>query len=400
MTLPLIIYRSLRQHALSTLVTAASIALAAGLLMTVWVVKTQSRQAFADTTAGFDAVLGARGSKLQLVLNALFHLEASPGNIGAKDYETIRRHPAVKTAIPLAVGDNFRGWRIVGTSPEMFDVDLGGGRQLQVLPGGRRFEDGAREAVVGSVAAERLGWAVGTQFQPYHGLAFDPSAAHEEQYTVVGRLEATNTPADRVIWIPLSGVQTMSGHNPQAATDVSAVLLQFRAPTAGMMLDSQINRAGGHLTLAFPVGAIVADLFNRMGWVERVLALVAYLVALVAAASVLASIHASMHARRRDIAILRALGARRRTVFGAIIAEAAAIGLLGAVAGYAVYFGLLALIASVLRTQTGVVLALDQWHAVLGWAPVGLVALACIGGLVPAWQAYRTPVAENLTPLS
>jgi putative ABC transport system permease protein len=128
--------------------------------------------------------------------------------------------------------------------------------------------------------------------------------------------------------------------------------------------------------------------------------LVAYLVALVAAASVLASIHASMHARRRDIAILRALGARRRTVFGAIIAEAAAIGLLGAVAGYAVYFGLLALIASVLRTQTGVVLALDQWHAVLGWAPVGLVALACIGGLVPAWQAYRTPVAENLTPLS
>ena len=209
------------------------------------------------------------------------------------------------------------------------------------------------EAVVGSVVAERLGWTVGTTFQPYHGLAFDASAAHEEQYTVVGRLEPTNTPADRVIWIPLAGVQTMSGHNPAAATDLSAVLLQFRAPTAGMMLDVQINRAGGHLTLAFPVGAIVADLFNRMGWVERVLALVAYLIALVAAGSVLASIHASMHARRRDIAILRALGARRRTVFGSIVAEAAAIGLLGAVLGYVVYFGLLTLIASVLRAQTG-----------------------------------------------
>ena len=400
MILPRLIYRSLRQHALSTLVTAISIALAAGLLMTVWVVKGQTRQAFSDTTSGFDAVLGARGSKLQLVLNALFHLEASPGNIGAKDFEAIRRHPAVKTAVPLAVGDNYHGWRIVGTSPTLFETDLGDGRRLTVEPGGRLFAEGTMEAVVGSVVAERLGWTVGTTFQPYHGLAFDASAAHEEQYTVVGRLEPTNTPADRVIWIPLAGVQTMSGHNPAAATDLSAVLLQFRAPTAGMMLDVQINRAGGHLTLAFPVGAIVADLFNRMGWVERVLALVAYLIALVAAGSVLASIHASMHARRRDIAILRALGARRRTVFGSIVAEAAAIGLLGAVLGYVVYFGLLTLIASVLRAQTGVVLALDGWHPVLGWAPLGLIGLAALSGLVPAWQAYRTPVAENLAPQS
>jgi putative ABC transport system permease protein len=399
-TLPLIVYRSLRQHALSTLVTAASISLAAGLLMTVWVVKAQTRQAFADTTSGFDAVLGARGSKLQLVLNALFHLESSPGNISAKDVETIRRHPAVKTAIPIAVGDNHRGWRIVGAPPELFQVELGGGRQFQLERGGTWYAADRREAVIGSVVAERLGWDVGQNFQPYHGLSFDATAQHEEQYTVVGRLRPTNTPADRVIWIPLAGVQTMSGHNPEAATDVSAVLLQFRAPTAGMMLDSQINRAGGHLTLAFPVGAIVADLFNRMGWIERVLALVAYLVALVAAASVLASIHASMHARRRDLAILRALGARRRTLFGAVVAEAAAIGALGALGGYLVFVGLFVLIAEVLRTQTGVTLALSDLHPVLGWAPLGLVVLAGLGGLVPAWQAYRTPVAENLVPQS
>ncbi len=110
-----LIYRSLRQHALSTLVTAGSIALAAGLLLTVWVVKTQTQAVFAATNSGFDAVLGARGSKLQLVLNAIFHLEASPGNIAAKDFEMIRRHPAVKNAIPIALGDNFQGWRIAGT---------------------------------------------------------------------------------------------------------------------------------------------------------------------------------------------------------------------------------------------------------------------------------------------
>jgi putative ABC transport system permease protein len=400
MALPLIVLRSLRQHALSTVVTAASLALAAGLLMTVWVVKSQARDAFADTTSGFDAVLGARGSKLQLVLNALYHLEASPGNLGAPDYEAIRRHPAVRTAIPIAVGDNHEGWRIVGTIPEMFEVELPGGRHHEVRSGGRMFDPAAREAVIGSVVAERLRWDVGATFQPRHGLAGIEGVLHEETYTVVGRLEPTNTPADRVIWIPLAGVQTMSGHNPQAATDVSAVLLQFRAPAAGMMLDATINRAGGHLTLAFPVGAIVADLFNRFGWVERVLALVAYLVALVAAASVLASIYASMHARRRDIAILRALGARRRTVFGAIVLEAAAIGAAGAVVGFVVHFGLLGLVANVLRVQTGVVLALAEPHAVWWGVPLGLILLAALSGLVPAWRAYRTPVAENLAPES
>src|SRR3954462_10958216 len=128
MTLPLIIYRSLRQHALSTFVTAASIALACGLLMCVWMVKTQSQAAFTQTTTGFEAVLGARGSKLQLVLNAIFHLEASPGNLAYADYEGIRRHPMIKTAIPIAVGDNLRGYRLVGTVPELFKVEYAPGK--------------------------------------------------------------------------------------------------------------------------------------------------------------------------------------------------------------------------------------------------------------------------------
>ena len=400
MTLLRLVFRSLRQHALSTLVTAASIALAAGLLMTVWVVKTQARAAFADTTSGFDAVLGARGSRLQLVLNALFHLDASPGNIAGAEYENLRRHPAVKTAIPIAVGDSYNGWRIVGTVPELFQVQSGAEPAYPLEPGGRVFAPDAHEAVIGSAVAERLGWGLGSHFHPEHGLAEEGAHEHEEEYTVVGRLQPTNTPADRVIWIPLHGVQTMSGHNPQAASEISAVLLQFRAPTAGMMLDRQINRTGGSLTLAFPVGAVVAELFNRMGWVERLLGLVAYLVAIVAAASVLASIHASLHARRRDLAILRALGARRRTLFGLVVSEAAVIGALGSLAGFAVYLALLSGVAQVLRGQTGVVLEVTLADPVLWRVPLALTGLSAVAGLVPAWRAYRTPVADNLAPES
>src|SRR3954469_17763730 len=205
MTLPLIIYRSLRQHALSTFVTAASIALACGLLMCVWMVKTQAQAAFTQTTTGFDAVLGARGSKLQLVLNAIFHLEASPGNLAWTDYEMIKRHPMVKAAIPLAVGDNLRGFRLVGTVPELFgNVEYAPGKKFAVQSGGKIFGE-AKEAVAGSFAAERLGLKVGDHFHPFHGLAFDPKNEHADDYTVTGILAPTNTPADRVVWIPLRG---------------------------------------------------------------------------------------------------------------------------------------------------------------------------------------------------
>lgn len=401
MTLPLIVYRSLRQHALSTLVTAASIALACGLLLTVWMVRVQTQSAFVDTTTAFDAVLGARGSKLQLVLNAIFNLEASPGNVSAADYQAIKRHPAVKTAIPIAVGDNYFGWRIVGTVPELFTgVQYARGKSYALVSGGRLFDAEKREAVVGAFVARRLALKVGDTFKPYHGLAFNPNEQHDDVYTVVGLLAPTNTPADRVIWIPIEGVQTMAGHDPAAATQVSAVLVQFRAPAAGMMLDVKYNRQGDRLTLAYPVGSIIADLFSKIGWLDQVLAIVAYLVALVAGASVLASIYASMNARRRDIAILRSLGARRCTVFGAVIAEAAVIGTLGAVAGLAVYVGLFGGVAGVIRAQTGVALDVVHWHPVVVLCPLGMIALGALGGVVPAWKAYRTPVAENLAPSS
>lgn len=401
MTLPLIIYRSLRQHALSTVVTVAGIALACGLLMCVWMVKTQSQTAFTQTTTGFDAVLGARGSRLQLVLNAIFHLEASPGNLAQADFEAVRRHPMIKTAIPIAVGDNLRGFRLVGTVPELFtNVEYAPEKKFTLLPGGKLFDPDAREAVAGSFAAQRLGLKVGDVFQPFHGLAFDAKAQHADEFVVTGVLEPTNTPADRVIWIPLRGLQTMAGHDPRAATDLSAVLLQLRTPVAGPMLDLMYNRQGNRLTFAWPIAAIIADLFSKISWFDQVLTLVAYLVGLVAAGSVLASIYNSMSARRRDLAILRALGARRRTIFGAVVAEAACIGALGAAVGFAVYFGLLTGIASLIRAQTGVVLSVTEWHPVLWICPLAMIALCALGGVVPAFKAYRTPVAETLAPVS
>ncbi len=404
MILARLVLKSLRQHLLSTAVTAGATALATGLLLAVWMVRDQAQAAFTGMSGGVDAVLGARGSKLQLVLNSLFHVDTSPGNLKWEDYEEIARHPAVALALPIAVGDNYRGFRIVGTLPEkLAELEWTSGQRLTVRPPGRMFEPTLREAVVGSFAAAKLGLKRGDVFQPYHGLNYTPqSHQHEEEYVVVGILAPSNTPADRVIWIPLQGLQKMGGHDPAAADEISAVLLKFKAdsPLTARQLDSLYNKQGNRLTFAWPIAQVVAQLFDRLAWLDRVLALVAYLVVAIAAGSILASIYNSMNERRREIAILRALGARRRTVFGAVVLESAAIAGIGAMIGFAVYAAVFGIAGSILRTQTGVVLDPLAWHPVLVLAPLGIVALGALAGVVPAWKAYRTEVADNLTPHS
>lgn len=401
MTLPLLIRRSLRQHALSTTVTALTVSLAVGLLMSVWMIKKQAHDTFTGQAGGWDAVLGARGSKLQLVLNAIFHLEASPGNVAWEDYLAIRSNRAVAAALPLAIGDNYRGFRLVGTLTNLPTVaEFGRAQHLELEGDGRWFEDGYREAVVGSFAARKLGLKPGDEFHPYHGLNFDPKNEHQDKYVVVGIARPSNTPMDRVIWIPLAGLQNMSGHDPSTVSDISAVLVKLRSPIAGQQLDVLYNRQGNRLTFAWPIAREVAYLFDRFGWIDQVLTLIAWLVALVAAGSILASIYNSMSARRRELAILRALGARRSTVFTAIVAEAGAVALLGLLPGYAFYFVIVGTAAAIIRAQTGVVLDPLGLDPVLVWAPTTLVMLSALAGVIPAVKAYRVDVSGGLAPES
>jgi putative ABC transport system permease protein len=414
--------RSLRQHALSTLVTVVSVALAAGLLMAVFSIKQQTHNAFTSGATGFDAVLGARGSQLQLVLNSVFHLETSPGNIPYSSYLAIQRDPRVKTAIPFAVGDNYKGYRVVGTTEPFFTEytygDKDSPRALAFEGQGRMFRADYGEAVIGSMAAAKTGLGYGSKFNTFHGLTYDETAKHTTEFVVTGVLKPTGTPIDRVIWIPLEGYYRMGGHEPRdKATgrvievragvpipdelkEVSAVMLKLRSPGNGASLDVEINRQGTVRTLAWPVGKVMADLFHKIAWANQVLEFVAYLVAVVAGAAILASIYNTMNERRREFAILRAIGAKRTTVFAAIVAESATIAALGTLAGYAVYAVLIGVAAAIVRAQAGVVLDVTAFHPALVLTPIGMIALGALTGIVPAWKAYATDVATNLSPTS
>ncbi len=407
--------RSLRHHALSTAVTVISVGLASGLVMAVAVVAAQTHRAFTGGAVGYDAVLGARGSQLQLVLNAVYHLDTSPGNIPWSLYAQAASDPRVTLAIPYAVGDNFEGFRIVGTTGAIFtDLEYEVGRRLRVRGSGRPFDPARNEAVLGSIAARKTGLREGSTFHPIHGLVNDPSMAHDDTYIVTGVLEPTNTPSDRVIWIPIDGLYRLSGHVlrgagaefvperdgaiPDEHKEVSAVLLKFRTPQVGVFFDQMINRQGAVATLAWPIGKSMAELFDKMGWVHRVLSLVAALVAIVAAGSILASLWNSMNERRREFAVLRALGARRRSVFGILVLEAGSIAALGSLIGFVIYFAILAFAAAIIREETGVVVDLSAFHPALVATPAAMTLLGAVAGVLPAMRAYRTDVARHLLP--
>lgn len=407
--------RSLAQHKLSSLVAALSLALAGGLVIALFSIERQSRAAFTSGASSFDAVLSARGSPLQIVLSSVFHLETSPGNLPWSWVERFEKDPQVAFVVPYALGDSYRGLRIVGTQSKLFDAAQAGESAI-ALSAGRAFADDLREVVAGSYAATRAGLSIGSRLHPTHGVAEGGQHEHDEEYVVVGIAAPTNTPDDRVLWIPIEGVFRMGGHVlrgageeyhptpeaeiPMEAREFSALMIRLRGLQRGLELDVEINREGKEATLAFPIARVMAELFDKLGWMHRVLRLAAYLCVAVGTASILSSLHATLNERRREFAILRALGARRRTLFAVVVLESTLIATAGAALALVVQFAIVLAAGQVVRRETGVVIEALAFHPALVVVPLAMILLGALAGLWPAWRAGRTEVAENLAPAS
>lgn len=404
--------RSILHHRMTTVVTVLSVALATGLVMAVFALQEQSRRAVEQSDGGFDAVLGARGSALQLVLNAIYHMENSQGNLPWSVYQAIAEDGRVAEAVPLVLGDNFFGYRIVGTTAEHLNGKQKNGQPRFTFAAGQPFAGDERQAVLGSIVAGKLGLALGDTIQPYHGLVFDPGQQHQEKYPICGVLDPTGTPSDRVIWVPIDALYRMEGHVlrgsgevylpaqnqaiPDAHKEVSAVLLRLRSPQAGFSLDQTINKQGNVATLAWPISNIVVTFLAKISWMGRLLEVIAMMVMVVAAATIFAGIASSLGQRRRTFAILRALGSPQRRILTLILTEAALLATAGAALGYAVYVGLALVAASALRDQVGVVLSLGDSMMAIVIAPLVMISLGILAAVVPAIRAYTTDVVNEL----
>src|SRR6056300_131641 len=389
-------WRAIQESRLSSSIAIFTIALSGGLFMGAWKAKQSVKSAFAHSAGGFDAVLGARGSQLQLVLNALFHIENSPGNLSWDQYETIRDHPGVSEAYPFALGDNYLGYRIVGTLPELFlHHEWKKGKHYEIQSPGRIFSNVAKEALVGAQVAENLGLQLGERFHPYHGLEYNLDTKHDDVYLVVGILEATGTPADQVIWIPIQGVQMMDGHDPGAADSISGVLLNLRG-SSGLALDVIYNKQGDRATFAWPVPAILSSFFNRFAWLEKSVAGMALLMALVGALIILATLRSTMHERRREFAVLRCLGASRSLVTGAILWQSLLIALCGSIGSLIVYMALSSGLSLLIKLQVGVSMAFPLFDWMTLQTCISILGLGLLSAWLPARTLYRSNLQDSL----
>ena len=391
--------KGFRQHFFGSLVAAFSIALAGGLFLGTMKIQKQTQISFANASGGFDAVLGARGSKLQLILNALFHLDASPGNLPWEQYELIKKTPGVEEAYPIAVGDNYLGYRLVGTDPELFFEHEWKKGEKYKLRRGRVFSEMAKEALVGSFVADKLNLKIGDKFQPYHGLNFKEDTQHEDVYVVVGLLEATGTPSDKVIWVPIKGIQLMEGHDQEMAQSVSAVLLSLKGAT-GFNLEIRYNRQGNQATFAWPVAATLASFFDKMNWFRGVLEVIAYVIAAVGILMVASTMHASLNMRKRDFAIMRSLGSGRLILTGVIFGHSLIISVLGALGSLLIMQGIGLITQGIIVKETGVLLEGMNLQLQDLWVIMAIIFSGLVGGLGAAVNAYRSELVDLLQPIS
>jgi len=392
-TLALASVRSRPLH--STLsVTAAAAGIA--LLTALFLLSSSITEGLARNARGIDLIAGAKGSGTQLVLSSIYHADVPIGNIEQTDYQQLLKNPQIKKAIPLALGDNYKGWRIVGTTPDYLSLYHAGFTQ------GRAFA-----APFEAVAGAMTGLKVGDKFAALHGFAPDSDDVHNfHLYEIVGVLKPSGTVLDRLITTPLESVQQLHSHpdagDPDAAEElkishqVTAVLLQVRSKLAIMNLPREINDSTN--VMATSPSYQMARLSQTLGFGRDVLVALSIGIVVLSVLMLLSSLASSLTSRRYDLAVLRVLGASPLMLSSTVMAEGLLLSVGGSLIGLILGHGLAYAIAVVVPSLKGLIFPL----ALLIPGPldaalilVGLTA-GIMAGLVPSISAARTDIAGLL----
>ena len=360
-------------------------------------VSEQLDKAFTRDLAGIDVVVGAKGSPMQLILSGVFEIDVPPGNIPLKAVQTLRQHPLVAQVIPISLGDNLRGFRIVGTSHAYVDH-----YHASVAQGALWTEP--MQAVLGASVARKLGLKLGDRFAGAHGLGGGGHLHGDTLYTVTGILAPNDSVLDRLVLTDTASVwKVHEDYTAQSAEDrkmledqreVTMALVQYRTPLAAMSFPRYIN-ASTNMQAAAPAVEITR-LLSMLGIGTEVLRAFAGVLLLTAGLSVFIALWNAVRERRGDLALLRMLGAPPRRVAALLLAEALWLGLLAAVLGLAAGQGLTALIAWMLQLDNSLLIGGVAWPSSLGVVPLLALGISGAAALLPALGAYRVSVLELL----
>lgn len=408
----------------STLVwVVISLALATALLWTLERLRHDVRVSFAQSVSGVDLIVGARSSPVQLMLFSVFHIGSAPQVLSMDSVRAVAQHRSVSWVVPLSLGDSHRGYPVLGTTPAYFQHFAYGDKQPLVVQSGAVFSgtlDGLYEAVIGAEVAHQLGYGLGQQITLGHGL-HEHDHDHEDHadkpFQVVGILAPTGTPVDRTVHVSLQALEALhldwaggapmpGGHIPadQARkfdlepVEVTAALVGLKTRAAVFNVQRFVNQYEDEALMGVMPGVALGELWGVLGLGENALLAVSALVALVSLFSLMAVVLAGLNERRRELAVLRAVGAGPRHVLGLLALEGTWVICTGVLLGVLLAQVGMALGAPWLQNNLGIRLQIaaplpTQWALA-----VTIVLAGMLASLGPAWRAYRMSLADGLSP--
>jgi putative ABC transport system permease protein len=388
----------LRARPLNTALSVILLALGVATIVLLLLVVGQAEERMHRDARGIDLVVGAKGSPMQLMLSGIYHLDAPTGNIPLSSAALLAKNRMVKRAMPLALGDSWKSYRIVGADriyAEHYGAELREGR----------FYEKPMEAVLGAEVAARTSTRVGATFKGAHGMGSEPGEEHEGAYTVVGVLAKTGSVIDRLVLTPIESVwQVHEEHQGpqddadrkalQEAREVTVVLVQYASPLAAATLPRQIN-SQSELQAASPAYE-TARLFSIVGVGIDALRGFAAVLILAAGLSVFIALYSALEERRYELAVMRTLGASPGKLFGLLIGEAFVLSLLGVALGLLLGHALAAVLGAWLERQQHYPVTGLEWRPEELWVAAIAVGVGVIAAIVPAWRAYRTDVSRTL----
>jgi len=410
---------SLANRRFTAFLTVFAIALSACLLLAVERVRTEARASFASTISGTDLIVGARSGSINLLLYSVFRIGNATNNIRWSSFQTIAQDPRVKWAIPISLGDSHRGYRVMGTSADYFEHYRYGRKQPLAIRDGRFFKDDEPfEVVLGAEVADKLRYGLGQSIVLAHGVATVNLVLHDDKpFTVVGILARTGTPVDRTLHISLAGMEalhidwqngTPARGNARISAEqakqmdltpkaITAFMLGLNSKVATFGMQRQINEFHGEPLLAILPGVALQELWSLMGTAEKALFVVSLFVVLTGLIGMLTAILTSLNERRREMAILRSVGARPWHIASLLMLEALALTGLGIVLGLLLLYLGIAISRDLLQSLYGLYLPLALPSA-YEWTLLGaILSAALLMGFIPAWRAYRQSLADGLS---
>jgi putative ABC transport system permease protein len=416
-------FKSLRNRLLTTLLTVGSIAMSVALLLGVENVRAGMRESFSNTISQTDLIVGPKSGTIQLLLYSVFGMGSPTQNISWEAYEEWAEHPAVAWTIPYALGDSHRGFRVIGTNGTFYErYRYRGGQPIRLAEGEPAL--GVFDVAIGSQVAEELGYGIGDQIAVTHGMG--GFIQHDDTpFTISGILAPTFTPVDRAIYVTLEGIEAMhegweDGVPPASAmsfgggppeeqagpknadpaayppTQVTSFFVGLNERRDALGLQRDINEYEEEPMMAVLPGLALSEMWQGLGYAEQGLRLVSVFVVIVGLLGMLVSLYTSLDARRREMAILRAVGAGPTKIVSLLVLESVLLAAIGAAAGVAVVYGGLALAQPWVESQFGLYLPIAALGA-LEWIYLGaVVAAGFLIGFVPALKAYRTALHDGL----